>query len=586
MELEFLTISFRNFMSYGNNITVVNLSCPGTTLIIGEDLDRTTNGTGANGVGKTTILNAISYALYDVPVSDISVDNLVNNINRKNMEVTIEFRIGDILYKVKRERKTKAGAAGNNVYFYINGEDKTPNSVAETNKKIESILGISYELFVRIVVFYASDIPFLGLKKSEQTDIFEQLVGLTMLSDKATSLKTIIKENESIIKIKKTKLDMLEAEHARYAIQLNNARERMDKWVINNAQNILELESQLEKISGVDLDQQQSLHEELLLVNNQLTQEINLFEKIETKVTSFTRQLSKSKQELEHLRDNTCPYCLQQYTDTTSKISELNDTIITLQDNIKSSEQELIKLDALIAELEAAQLDIKKQLTTPNIRELLHIRSQSDGIESKIDTLKHAINPHIESYNEILNIEMEPIDYTEINKLTSEIKHQEFLLKLLTKKDSFVRKALLNQYIPYLNSRLQYYLSELGLPHRVEFTHQMTANISQFGRPLDFGNLSAGQRARVNLALSLAFSDVLQKLHIKINICLLDEVLDIGLDTIGVQAAARLLKKRAKEGGTSMYIISHRDEVSGIFDNILTVQMMRGFSYVKDNNSA
>lgn len=115
MYIEFLSLSIRNFLSYGNNTTIFPLSKLGTTLIVGEDLDYTSEGTGGNGVGKTTLINALAYAVYDKPVSDISKDKLVNNINNKNMEVTVDFKIGEDLYKIKRERKSKVGAAGNNV---------------------------------------------------------------------------------------------------------------------------------------------------------------------------------------------------------------------------------------------------------------------------------------------------------------------------------------------------------------------------------------------------------------------------------------------------------------------------------------
>jgi DNA repair exonuclease SbcCD ATPase subunit len=133
-----------------------------------------------------------------------------------------------------------------------------------------------------------------------------------------------------------------------------------------------------------------------------------------------------------------------------------------------------------------------------------------------------------------------------------------------------------------LNNRLRHYLTVLGLPHKVEFTHEMTARISQLSNELDFGNLSAGQRARVNFALSLAFKDVLQNLHTKINVCLFDEVLDVGLDSVGVQAAARLLKQKARAENLSFYIISHRDEIDRAFDRTLAVQLSKGFSYIKE----
>lgn len=153
---------------------------------------------------------------------------------------------------------------------------------------------------------------------------------------------------------------------------------------------------------------------------------------------------------------------------------------------------------------------------------------------------------------------------------------------MLTKSDSFVRKALLNRYIPYLNTQLQSYLEELGLPHRIQFTHTLTAEISRFGQSLDFGQLSAGQKARVNFALSLAFKDVLQRLHASINVCMLDEVLDHGLDSVGVQSAAKLVKRKARDEGLSMFIVSHKEEVTGIFDRIMTVQMSQGFSNIKE----
>lgn len=582
-KIEIISLSLRNFASYGNNTTVVNLERPGTTLIMGENLDVTTEGASSNGTGKTSLLNALTFVLYDKTISDISKDNLINNINKKNMEVAVNFKIGSDLYVIKRERKAKNG---NNVYLYVNGEDKTLDSASNTNSRIEEILGITYDLFTRIVVFSASHIPFLNLTKSEQSSMFERLVGLTILSDKATSLKELIKETETSIQLKKSKIDALEREHSRHEVQIVNAKDRMDKWVATNNNEISELTTLLGKITGIDLDEQQTLHEELTLINSQLTQQINLLENIENRITGFNKQINKDTKELDHLTDNKCPYCLQSFMDVAGKIANLENHIIELNENINLSTQELDKVDLLIEELEIARDSAVKLLTTPNIRELLRIKSQSDSMVTKLELLKVAINPHIDSYQELINTILEKINYDDINKLSTEVDHQKVLLKLLTKKDSFVRRALLNKYIPYLNTRLQHYLSDLGLPHRVEFTHEMTAKISQFGRGLDFGNLSAGQRARVNLSLSMAFSDVLQSLHAKVNICFLDEVLDIGLDAIGAKSAAKLLKNKSKEDNISVYIISHKEEIESAFDHTLVIQMSKGFSYIKDNDIA
>ncbi len=783
MEIKFKSLSMRNFLSYGNNLTTLEFSQPGTTLIVGENLDHTSHGNTSNGVGKTSQINALVYALYDKPLSDISKDNLINNINKKNMEVVVEFDIGDVSYKIKRERKAKNG---NNAYFWINGEDKTRDSVANTNAAIEEVLGIQYDLFVQIVVFSTSHEPFLKLSKAEQTNMFERLVGLTMLTEKANNLKELIKDTDTSIKIKKAKIEVLEAEHERHAIQLQNAKDRVDSWNESNITNIGNLREQLDSLVEPDYTLEQSIHTEVLTLTNQLTQETNLlkhlqdkacefevlqsqliqigdidFEKeqtlheelstIDSKITTennllaqvinnvadlkkfkhklaemgsvdfkseesthieinmlddsiknetsirdqksrtldtHVRRRLKCVDELTHLKDNKCPYCAQLFADAGAKIvdleSEIQDLEITINDeqqlidnsdamiktntNLKTSllktittpnlqvlmklKNEVDNIVSRIEDLERVDCDVSghtevitklkttkdaiiSQLTTPNIRDLLKIKSDveriktkleerntttdditevlqsiesskstlellslklttdsirelmqikqaNDNIRMKLDNLISGTNPHIESHQELLNAKLEVIDYEDINNLTRTLEHQKLLLKLLTKKDSFVRKALLQRYIPYINSRLKYYLSEMSLPHKVEFTPEMAAEISLMGRVLDYGQLSAGQQARLNLSLSLAFSDVLQKLHAKVNVQCMDEILDTGLDSLGVQSVARIIKARSLETETALYVISHRDEVISMFDNIMTIQMIKGFSYIKE----
>ena len=244
--------------------------------------------------------------------------------------------------------------------------------------------------------------------------------------------------------------------------------------------------------------------------------------------------------------------------------------------------EELIKFDEDIEKLITTKRQLQKQIQVNNLEELIEIRNQSNTITEKIEELKNATNPFFDPLDELESSKLDQIDYSDINDLTRLREHQQFLLKLLTKKDSFVRKILLNRNLPYLNSRLQYYLKLLGLQHRVEFTHKLTAEISQFGRPLDFGNLSHGQRARVNIGLSFAFRDVLTSLHMPINICMLDEVLDVALDTVGIQAASRMLKRKARDENISLYIISHRDELSLAYDRTMKVQMSKGFSYIQE----
>jgi len=319
------------------------------------------------------------------------------------------------------------------------------------------------------------------------------------------------------------------------------------------------------------------------LIDEKISSLITEQDTIEKEIKRVEKKVKKSSEELKHLQDERCPYCLQKYDGGKDKIKDCNATILESNHSLEELYETLKYIESNLSESIVVRKDIQEKITVADLEELLTIKNEATSLHNKIEELTHAENPFVEPLEELLAIELDPIEYNEINRLKELIDHQKFLLRLLTKKDSFVRKILLNKNLPFLNARLQYYLTELGLPHRVEFTHQLTAQISQFGRELDFGNLSNGQRARVNIALSFAFRDVLQSRHSPINVCVLDEVLDVGLDTVGIQSAARMLKRKARDEGLSLYIISHRDEITSTFDRNLTIQMSKGFSYIKED---
>lgn len=583
-------VSLRNFLSYGNNTTVFYLDRPGATLIVGENLDNTTNGVGANGVGKTALINAIAYAGYNRPISKISLDNLVNNINGKNMEVSMEFTNGDgHVYRVKRERKTKAGAAGNNTYFYIDGKDVSVDANG-TNKMIEAAIGIPYDLFVRIVVFSASHTPFLDLPVTHATspnqkDIIEELFGMTILTAKSEDLKKHIKDNEALLATKKAKVDALEKEHQRHRTLIESAEKRVTSWTNQNRNAIEDFSQKLQSIDSIDFEAERALHDEVSRLQSVVNQLNSTLKSDKRQLKDLTAAYTKAEGELKHLRDAKCPYCLQDFADASAKIDKLTAEIDTLFEQIDSLEPTVLETAnqymTAYEQLEVAQ----SKITIADLDELLSIKNQSDNIRQKIVDLENAINPFVEPLQELVDASMDQIDYTEVNDLTRVIEHQKFLQKLLTKKDSFVRKELMNKNIPFLNKRLAEYLAGLGLPHVVEFTHEMTARITQFGRELDFGNLSAGQAARVNLALAWGFKDVRERQSNKVNICMLDEVLDHGLDAVGVESAAKLIKLKALKDKQSVYVVSHRDEAKTIFPNTMTVQMSKGFSYLKETDN-
>lgn len=598
--LRLVSLGLRNFMSYGNNVTVVKLDQPGTTFIVGQDLDNTTNGTGSNGVGKTTILNAVVYALYNRALSeDVTVDGLINNINKKNLEVTLDFTIGDMCYRIVRARKMKSGPSGNYVMFYQRGGDfeftdsddvSKGHSVYNTDDDIEAVIGMKFEMFTRIVVFSAMKEPFFNLplrshgtsKKANQTDFIEELFGLTELSDKAEELKNQTKDVTKRLSEVQLEIQYQEKEHARYADQLASAERRVDGWFRQRDSQISEIEGTLEEYKDFDFHAQieaRNREKELELEVRDLDRKDRALAK---QLATIIRTKSTSTDEMALLVGDQCPYCLQKFADNLHKIEECNNAIADANveiEQIQLMQQQLaVTTDSVIAAVEA----LSATIINPGmgISALEGVQRTVEAGLNEITKLHNSVNPFIEPLDELKRTEIQAVDYTEINNLTKKLEHHEFLYKLLTKKDSFVRRNLLNKNLPFLNQKLQEYLTELGLAHKVEFTHELTAKITQFGRELSFGNLSAGQKARVNIALSFAFRDVLQSMHTPVNICMLDEILDVGLNGGGVQMAVRMLKRKAREEKLSMYVISHREDIDSAFDRTLTVQMSKGFSYI------
>jgi DNA repair exonuclease SbcCD ATPase subunit len=196
-------LTVKNFMSVGNQTQAVDFGREQLTLVLGENLDQGGDDSGSrNGTGKTTIINALSYALYGTALTNIKKDNLINKINNKNMLVTLTFEKDGLDYRVERGRKP------NILKFFANDEelsaDETDDSqgdIRETQKDLDDLLGMSHDMFKNIVALNTYSEPFLSMKSNEQRIIIEQLLGITLLSEKAEALKELVKSTKDNIRL-------------------------------------------------------------------------------------------------------------------------------------------------------------------------------------------------------------------------------------------------------------------------------------------------------------------------------------------------------------------------------------------------
>ena len=567
-------LGLRNFMSFGNNYTEIDLTVEGTILVNGKNID---NG-GANGVGKTTIINAICFALYNNPFDNISLKRLINNTNAEKdtqMEVRLSFSKGDKCYEVYRCR-----GSSTNIEISCDGVDITLDSVSENDKMIVELIGISYELFTNIVVFAGGAKPFLEKPVGDQRKLIEELFNITILSEKAKKLKEKIKITEGDINIQEAIIREQQNAISRYNTQVSNAEARIIKWEEDKEASITKIKTQLKSIEGVDFETEKKLHDELKTKNTEL--EYFTREELKNKrdTNSLLTEIKKLTNELEHLSESKCPYCLQKFENVNEKIAELSVSKSELEESLVLVKSEYDGIIDRITSIRTVIEGINNKIKCANLDSLLKIHADSEVLKQKLEETEKAENPHLEAYEALLNENVKAVDTKKLDELKTKLEHQQFLLKLLTDKNSFIRRKIINKTIPFLNARLNYYTSELGLPHLVKFDDDMSCVVSEYGRELDFGNLSNGEKKRVNTAMSLAFRDVLHHLHGKINIMLIDEIDGGSLDDPGIDGIIRLIKKKSREDEIAIWIISHRPEMVGRFEREITIQKEHGFSSI------
>lgn len=589
--IQLKTLSIRNFMSYGNNVTVFQLDQPGTTLVLGENLDSTDEGVGSNGVGKTTMLQGIVYALYDriitPPGEEVPKDSLVNHFNKEQMEVTLEFIAENgIPYKIHRQRKMKKhGPDANNTFLYENGVDISVDA-AGTTKKIEEIIGMPYEMFARIIVFSASNQSFLKLPATStsgpnQKAFIEDLLGLSDITSKAELLKKHIKDTKTSLDMKKVQIDAQKAERDRHKTQVEHAKKRLADWESQRTMTIKTLESKLAKVDGIDVEGQRAIHAKLKQVDTKRTAVKQAKQESTRTCREHMTQFEKLDKQLVTLRKNKCPHCEQPYAKALDEIDTNLKQMEKLEAAIAAENESITDCLAMIEDLDHLYDELRQQITVDDIEAIARIQSDVENIRARIAELRVEENPHLATVKELEEVVFDDVDMKDVDKLQNELDHQNFLLKLLTKSDSFVRKTLVTKYLPFLNQRLAYYLQMLGMTHIVQFQDDLSVKITHGDAEVRFGLLSNGQKARVDFGLAVAFKDVRERLHGRLNLCMFDEVLDFGLDAVGVSACAKVIKHLARTEGVSMYIVSHRNEIDSVFDRRMTIQMIKKFSYVR-----
>ena len=577
--LKIKNVSAKNFMSVGNNTQAVNFDNCQLTLVLGHNLDMGGDGS-RNGTGKTTIINALSYALYGEALTNIRRDNLINKTNGKGMITTVEFEIQDKKYRIERGRRP------NILKLFIDGEDVLDNEQQgdsrETQKEIEKIIGFPHNMFKHLIALNTYTEPFLSMKANDQRDMIEQLLGITELSKKAEVLKERQKVTRESIKEEEIRINAVEESNKRIEKNINEIESRSRAWEKNKDDKLIELGEKIIRMERIDIDAELENHKLLSTIKEKNNQKTTL----EADQKRLTNSADRSKNKLEELKSNltrakegVCPACGQDtaHLETHEEYTEeLQEKITAEKEYYDDLELQLLKTCGAIDEI--GDIPEASDVYYNTLEEALEHKHNLVTMQSNLETMALDVNPYIEQIEGLKTTGIQEISFETMNELTHLQEHQEFLYKLLTSKDSFIRKKIIDQNIAYLNHRLAHYLDKLGLPHDVKFASDLGVEITEYGRDLDFDNLSRGERNRLILGLSWAFRDMYESLNRPMNLMCIDELIDSGMDTMGVENALGILKKMHREQGKNIMLISHKEELVGRVNNVLTVVKEGGFT--------
>ena len=579
-------VTVKNFMSVGNQTQAVQFDKSQLTLVLGQNLDLGGDDVGArNGTGKTTIVNALSYALYGEALTKIRKDNLINKTNNKNMLVTVDFEKDGVPYKIERGRKP------NILKYYVNDQEQEITDEAQgdsrlTQEDITKLIGMSPTMFKHILALNTYTEPFLAMKPNDQREVIEQLLGITLLSEKAEALKELQRATRDEIKEEEYKIDAIKQSNAKIQDTIDSTKRRQKLWTEQRDGQVVELHDKIGVMERVDIDEEIANHKRLdeWIKNHETKRTLeNNKSKNEMSITSAQKQIDKIADSLKTMEQPICPTCEQAIGDETHQhlLEDSHKQKQEIETDVSKLSDELQGIVDSITEI--GEETVKPNTHYDNAEEAYNHKSHLQRLRKELDTKAKEPDPYKEQIEELEKTGLQDINYTQINRLQKLQEHQDFLYKLLTSKDSFVRKRIIDQNLQFLNQRLQQYLLSMGLPHQVVFQNDLTVEITELGRELDFDNLSRGERNRLILGLSWTFRDVWENLYHTINLLFIDELIDNGLDANGVENAISILKNMAPERNKNIFLISHKDELQSRVNNVLTVIKENGYtSYAND----
>ena len=580
-------LTVKNFMSVGNQAQAIDFANKSLVLVIGENMDLGGDDAGArNGTGKTTIINALSYVFFGEALTNIRRDNLVNKTNEKGMLVSVKFVKNDITYTIERGRKPQI------FRFYANNIEQNVESNEaqgenrETQIEINKLMGMTHSMFKNIIALNTYTQPFLSTKQAEQREIIEQLLGITLLSQKADLLKEKQKTTKQLLTEEKMHIDATLSSNEKIQESIESLQIRSNAWANQKEDDIKSFKEAIAELEKVDSEIEISNHKKLQKQTEMQTALRSLHKEKayhEDSLTKAENTVERTEADLKFAEQQKCPTCEQELRGDkhTHLVDKLKIQLNESTDYVSKLKTDLAKIQQGIDEV--GDLGQIPDTYYDTIDEAYNHKGSLKDLQRQLAQTEKKEDTYAEQIAEMKKSAIQKIDYEKANELEDLHRHQEFLYKLLTAKDSFIRTRIIEQNLTYLNQRLAFFLGKVKLPHTVTFQSDLTVRIEELGRELDFDNLSRGERNRLILSLSWAFRDVWESLYQQINLLFIDELVDAGMDISGVESSMAVLKDMSRTQKKNIFLISHKDELVSRVNSVLKVVKENGFTnYAND----
>jgi DNA repair exonuclease SbcCD ATPase subunit len=569
----FKSVSWKNFLSTGNVANKVNLNEHATTLIVGK-----------NGEGKSTILDALTFSLFNKPFRDINKNQVVNSINQKNCVVEIEFDIGPIQYRVVR------GIKPNIFEIYQNGNMINQDAAIKDYQKVleQQILKLNYKTFTQVVILgSASFVPFMQLPVWQRREVIEDILDIKVFSTMNTILKEKIAENKELVSSVETEIRIITE-------QAKAQKKLIDSLQTSKDQNVKVLRDKIEvnieeindKTHLVDL-----MQSEIEALNSVVLQKAEVDRNIESCKSNMNKLSQKLTQVDEHIEffasNESCPACEQ------SIVHEHKEQIIS---KITADKQQITtNMDTLNAAYTKLSTDLQQKQEVLN-----QIQDKNISISTEINAMNMLIKTNQQLEKEInelsvqgdIDVEKEKLknlaadalikNDTKID-LLKEKNLQDIASALL--KDTGIKTTIIREYLPAMNKLINMYLSAMDFFVKFELDESFNEKIkSRFRDEFTYASFSEGEKMRIDLAILFTWRQIAKmKNSVNTNLLLLDEIFDSSLDVAGTDYFLNVMNTLGEN--TNVFVISHKGDVLlDKFKNNIRFEKTNDFSSLISNS--